>query len=159
VKELLFDLRKGRTRDVERALLFHRTLAEPRFLDGSIDPNDRKIGWCFLGDPEGSNTSPAGVARFSTLRAWLSQWSIDDTQAKSLVHAPRLTVPLLAIENTADDAVPQPHIRQYFEAAGSVDKSFRTIKGANHYYSGQPNALDEVVNLTRDWLRVRNLFD
>jgi hypothetical protein len=159
VKELLQELRSGRTKEAERGLLTHRTLAEPRFLDAAIDPNDRRIGWCFLGEPEASNGSPAGIARFSTLRAWLSQWSIDDSRARALQNAPQVTVPLLAIENSADDAVPQPHTCMFFEAAGSADKKFAQIKGADHYYSQQPAELSEAVRLTVAWLRDHRLLD
>lgn len=159
VKQLLDDLRSGRTGEVERALLLHRTLADPRWLDGAIEPNDRRIGWCFLGDPQASNSSPAGVARFSTLRAWLSQWSIDDTQAKALDNAPSISVPLLAIENSADDAVPQPHTRRFFDAVGSADKTMTVIKGADHYYAGQPRELDQAVTTVIAWLRARRLLE
>lgn len=159
VKELLHDLRSGRTGEIERGLLLHRTLADPRFLDGSIDPNDRTIGWCFLGDPQESNSSPAGIARFSTLRAWLSQWSVDDTNAHALKHAPHISVPLLAIENSADDAVPGPHTKSFFEAFGGADKSYAMMQGANHYYHGQPDLLDEVIDLQMNWLAERNLVD
>ncbi len=159
VKELLHDLRSGRTGEVERGLLTHRTMADPRWLDATIEPNDRKPGWCFLGEPKASNSSPAGVARFSTLRAWLSQWSIDDTQARALDNAPSITVPLLAIENSADDAVPQPHTRMFFDAAGSLDKELHVVAGADHYYAGQPQELDVAVRLTQSWLRARGLLE
>jgi hypothetical protein len=159
VKELLHQLRKRNSQEVERGLLTHRSLADPRFLDASIDPNDRKVGWCFLGDPEQSNSSPAGIARFSTLRAWLSQWSIDDSQAKSLLSAPSITVPLLAIENSADDAVPQPHTRLFFDAAGSLDKRYLRIQGANHYYANQPDKLSEAVSAVTGWMRDHDLLD
>jgi hypothetical protein len=143
VKQLLHELRSGRTREVERALLTHRTLAEPRFLDATIDPNDRRIGWCFLGEPEASNSSPAGIARFSTLRAWLSQWSIDDTNARALISAPRIKVPVLVVENSADDAVPQPHSQMFFDSVGSQQKKL----------------LGEVVQGTIGWLREHRLLD
>jgi hypothetical protein len=159
VKELLQQLRAGRGKEGERGLLTHRTLADPRFLDATIDPNDRKIGWCFLGEPELSNSSPAGVARFSNLRAWLSQWSIDDTNARALASAPQLSVPLLAIENSADDAVPQPHTRLFFDAVGSRDKQYALIKGADHYYANDPAKLSEAVALTTAWLRERRLLE
>ena len=76
---------------------------------------------------------------------------------KALDNAPSISVPVLAIENSADDAVPQPHTRQFFDAVGSTDKSFALIKGANHYYAGQPDQLAQVVALTLGWLRERNL--
>jgi dienelactone hydrolase len=159
VKELLRDLRSGTTREIERGLLTHRTLAEPRFLDATIDPNDRKIGWCFLGEPEASNSSPAGIARFSTLRAWLSQWSIDDSNALALRNASSISVPLLTVENSADDAVPQPHTRLFFEAASSTRKTFVRIDKADHYYANQPSQLQEAVDATTCWMRENQLLD
>ena len=156
VKELLRALRLEQG-EIERALLTHRTLAEPRFLDASIDPNDRRVGWCFLGEPAASNSSPAGIARFSTLRAWLSQWSIDDSRARALHNAGDIGVPVLAIENTADDAVPQPHARLFYEAVGSHDKRLIRIEKADHYYADQPAQLAEVVEQTRNWLDERHL--
>lgn len=158
VKELLHDIRSGRTGESERGLLTHRTLADPRWLDATIDPNDRRPAWCFLGDPKASNSSPAGVARFSTLRAWLSQWSIDDTRARALDNAPSITVPLLAIENSADDAVPQPHTRAFIDAAGSEDKEMAVIAGADHYYADQPQEMDQAVRVVIGWLRGRGLL-
>jgi pimeloyl-ACP methyl ester carboxylesterase len=158
VKALLQDLRSGRTGEVERAILTHRTLADPRWLDPTIDPNDRRPAWCFLGEPKASNSSPAGIARFSTLRAWLSQWSLDDTQARALHNAPSITVPLLAIENSADDAVPQPHTGMFFAAAGSADKQLVRIGGADHYYAEQPDELGQAVRSVRRWLLARNLL-
>ena len=55
-------------------------------------------------------------------------------------------MPLLAIENSADDAVPQPHARIIHDAAASSDKTFHVIKGATHYYQGQPELLKEAVD-------------
>ena len=159
VKDLLEDLKSRRTGEIERGLLTHRTMADPRWLDPAIEPNNRRIGWCFMGEPQASNSSPAGVARFSTLRAWLSQWSFDDTQAKALDNAPNITVPLLAIENSADDAVPQPHTKLFHDAVSSADKQLHTIHGANHYYSDQPHELTQAVNLVQTWLRARNLLE
>jgi alpha-beta hydrolase superfamily lysophospholipase len=66
---------------------------------------------------------------------------------------------LLAIENSADDAVPQPHTRQFFDAAGSRDKVMHVITGADHYYAGQPEKLAEAVKLVTEWLRGRNLLE
>jgi hypothetical protein len=31
---------------MERPFIVHRTLADPRFLDPALDPNDRRPGWC-----------------------------------------------------------------------------------------------------------------
>lgn len=157
VKERLDYLTRLKTGEVERGFVTHRTMADPRFLDPALDVNDRRPRWCYLGNPETVNNGPVGVARFSTLRAWLSQWSIDDTNADGLKCAGRISVPLLAIENTADDAVPQPHTRLVFEAAASSDKRFALIEGATHYYAGQADKLAQVTHLSFEWLRERGL--
>jgi alpha/beta superfamily hydrolase len=100
-----------------------------------------------------------GLGRFSTLRAWLSQWSIDDSNADGPKCAASITVPLLAIENSADDAVPQPHVSAIHDAAASRDKTFRVIKGATHYYQGQPELLKQAVELCVAWMGKQNLLD
>jgi hypothetical protein len=43
-------------------------------------------GTCYLGDPQVVNTSPVGLARFCTLRSWLSQWSYDDALFSAIGH-------------------------------------------------------------------------
>ena len=159
VKETLDAMRARGEARAERGFVTHRTMAEPRFLDATLDPNGRVPGTSYLGEPRLANSAPAGMARFSTLRAWLSQWSIDDTQAHGERCAARVTVPLLAIENGADDAVPQPHTGLIFRAAASADKTLRVIEGATHYYAGQPAQLAEAVRVCRDWLAARGLVD
>lgn len=155
VKETLEDLRRRGTGELERGFVVHRTLADPRFLDPTQDPNGRRPRWCYMGDPETVNTGPVGLARFSTLRSWLSQWSIDDSRGDALAAAARVQAPLLVIENGADDAVPQPHPAALFDAARSKDKTFRVIEGATHYYADQPRQLGEVASLIGQWLTER----
>jgi len=78
VKELLGRLKGD---EMERGFVTHRTMADLRYVDPAVDPNDRRPGWCYMGKPATANNGPIGLGRFSTLRAWLSQWSIDDTHA------------------------------------------------------------------------------
>jgi pimeloyl-ACP methyl ester carboxylesterase len=159
VKENLERLRKRGGDEMERGFVTYRTMADPRFLDPAVDPNDRRPGWCYLGKPETANTGPVGIARFSTLRAWLSQWSVDDSHADGPRCAKSVSVPLLAIENSADDAVPQPHTRIIYDAAGSADKSMQVIRGATHYYQGQPELLAQAVSTCLEWMGSRKLLD
>jgi dienelactone hydrolase len=159
VVETLEMLRKRNTGEMERGFVTHRTFADPRFLDSTLDPNDRRPRWSYLGNPETVNTGPAALGRFSTLRSWLSQWSIEDSRADGIVCARDVRAPFLAIENSADDAVPQPHTPAIFAAAKSKDKTFHVIKGGTHYYAGQPEHMAEAVNLQRDWLAARGLLD
>jgi pimeloyl-ACP methyl ester carboxylesterase len=159
VKDRLHFLRTKSTDEAERGFVTYRTMADLRFMDPAVDPNDRKPRWCYLGKPETANTGPVGIGRFSTLRAWLSQWSIDDSNADGPRSAGSITAPLLAIENSADDAVPQPHARIIHDAAASKDKSFQVIKGATHYYQGQPELLKQAVDLCVGWMGKQNLLD
>jgi dienelactone hydrolase len=158
-KEMLAQLKARNTGEVERPFLVHRTLADPRFLDPALDPNDRRPRWCYMGNPETVNSGPVGLARFTTLRSWLSQWSLDDTCGNGLECAKTMRVPLLVIENTADDAAPAAHPKMLFEAAASTDKTFCQIQGATHYYAGQPELLAEATQLIRSWLVQRRLLE
>lgn len=156
VKEMLARLKGD---EMERGFITHRTMADLRYVDPAIDPNDRRPGWCYMGKPATANNGPIGLGRFSTLRAWLSQWSIDDTNADGPRCARSISVPLLAIENSADDAVPQPHARIIHDAAASRDKTFHVIKGATHYYQGQPELLKQAVDLCVGWMDKQRLLD
>lgn len=155
VQETLEMLRKRGTAELERGFVTHRTMADPRFLDGSIEPNDRPIGHCYMGVPETVNSGPVGLARFSMLRSWLSQWSLEHSRADGETCARDVSVPMLAIEHSADDAVPQPDVRLMYEACGSQDKQFHCIQGANHYFQGQPEHLAQAVALISGWTRQR----
>lgn len=159
VRETLERLRRSGSKEVERGFVTHRTMADPRFLDGSIEPNDRPIGSCFMGVPEVANNGPVGLGRFSTLRSWLSQWSIDDSNADGVSCARKVSVPFLAIEHSADDAVPQPHTTLIYQAASSQDKTMKVIRGANHYFVGQPELMWQAADLSSQWLRERSLID
>lgn len=158
VKDTLGLLRRRGGLEMERGFVTHRTMAEPRFLDASIDPNDRPIGTCFMGNPETVNTGPVGSGRYSTLRAWLSQWSIDDTHANGELCARGISVPMLALEHSADDAVPQPHTKRIHSASASADKTMICLRGATHYFSGQPDKLQQAVRICTEWMRERG-FD
>jgi pimeloyl-ACP methyl ester carboxylesterase len=157
--DLLGRLKKGGTPEVERAFVVHRTMCDPRWIDPTLDPNDRKPGVCYLGDPRTANVGPAGLARYSSLRSWLSQWSVDLSRAKGPENAARIKkVPVLVIENSADDAVPATHPEIIRQSLGASDKEFVTIKNATHYYLGQPELLQQCVDAVLAWSRSRNLL-
>jgi len=158
VKERLEFLQKRGGSDVEEPFVVYRTMADPRFLDTSLDPNDRPANRCLLGDPATSNNIPAGLGRYSSLRSWLSQWSYDDSNADGPRHAARISIPYLIVENTADEACPTTHTKDIFEAVPHADKQFIQIKQANHYYIGQPEKLAEAVKLTNEWLEQKGLI-
>jgi len=142
---------------MERAFIVRGTMADPRWLDLSLDPNDRELG-CYLGDPRIVNEGPVGLARFSTLRSWLSQWSYDDANGDGLRCAADLEVPALVIGNSADNACTPSHTQRLYEAVGHPDKTVHTIPGATHYYVGRDQlpALRTAVGHITDWLGERS---
>ena len=152
VKDRLETLRRrGRPND-EFGFVVHGTMADPRWLDPTVDPNDRAPGVCYLGDPRVVNMSPIGLARFSTLRSWLSQWSLDDARADGPRCLSRVKAPVLVINNSADDACTPSHARRLFEAVAHDDKRFHEIAGATHYYQDQPELGAQAVGRVKAWL-------
>ncbi|RYH70912.1 MAG: alpha/beta fold hydrolase [Alcaligenaceae bacterium] len=151
-ESMLLRLKEKDDGEVERGFVVHRTMCDPRWIDPTVDPNDRKPEHCFLGVPRVANSAPAGLARFSTLRSWLSQWSYDRSQAKGPSSAAKIDhTPVLQIENSADDAVPATHNAIIHAALATPDKELVTIRGATHYYLGQPDELALCVTTLMDW--------
>ena len=145
--------------EMERGFVVHRTMCDVRWIDPTVDPNGRKPNWCYLGDPRIVNAAPAGLARFSTLRSWLSQWSYDLSNAKAAMNAPRIrAVPVLQIVNQADDAVPATHNPAVHAALATTDKEYCEIAGATHYYLGQPAQLRECIDTVIEWSRRKRLL-
>jgi pimeloyl-ACP methyl ester carboxylesterase len=137
----------------ERAFVVHGTMADVRWTDPAQDPSDRPPYTCYLGEPRIANDGPVGLARFTTLRSWLSQWSFDETRADGIGNAARITCPALVLNNTADLACTPSHARRLFDAIGHDDKEMHDIKGADHYYIDRPDLLPEAVGRITDWMR------
>ena len=152
VLEMLDKLRRKNDGELERAFIVHRTNCDVRWLDDKIDPNGRRPNWCFLGDPRIANSAPAGLARYSSLRSWLSQWSYDHSNARGVKNAELIRfTPVLQIVNGADDAVPATHNPAIKAALATSDKEYVEIAGASHYYGGQPEQLAQCVATVIDW--------
>ena len=156
-RETLETLRRDGRGDLERCFVTHGTMADPRWLDPAVDPNDRIPGRCYIGEPAVANNGPIGLARFSTLRSWLSQWSIDDSQANTERRGPDVTIPALVVANSADDACPPSHADAIFESLGGP-KERHMIRGANHYYIGQREQLFEAIDTCIAWMQRQNLL-
>lgn len=137
---------------MEHAFCVHGTMADVRWLDPAQDPSDRRPGTCYLGEPKIANDGPVGLARFTTLRSWLSQWSYDRSNAHGEKNAARIACPVLVIENTADLACTPSHAQRLFDAVAHQDKEIRRIKGADHYYIERHDLLPEAVGAVSEWL-------
>jgi alpha-beta hydrolase superfamily lysophospholipase len=151
-KAKLDELRAGGCDDEEHCFVVYGTMADPRWVDLSVDPNDRESG-SYLGDPRLINDGPSALGRFTTTRSWLSQWSLDDAQVDGVEAAKRISVPVLILENSADNACPPEHPRAMYAAVPHEDKEFTVVDGANHYYSGQREHLESALNHVARWAR------
>lgn len=157
VKDKLSWLESVGRENEEFGFVVHGTMADPRWLDPSIDPNDREPGRCYLGDPKIVNMSPVGLARFSTLRSWLSQWSYDDAQGDGPKCAAKITKPVLVISNSADDACTPSHAQRLYDGVAHDNKEYYSVKGATHYYQQQPDLAREAARVVKSWMHRNEL--
>lgn len=136
-----------------RYLTIYRTLADPAYLDLTIDPDDRTMGSVFaFPDPLDANYGYGGLARVMTARGWLSTWSGLSSHASVAETVPAVTVPTLVVHPTGDSEIRLQQARGIHDASGAADKTYVEVKGAAHYLHGRRReAMDVVV----DWLRPR----
>ncbi|MEE1877108.1 alpha/beta hydrolase family protein [Altererythrobacter litoralis] len=152
VKGQLEELKASDQPNAERGFVVHGTMADVRWTDPTQDASDRRPHECYLGDPKVANDGPVALARFCTLRSWLSQWGHDTTNADGLGNASRISCPVLVINNTADLACTPSHAQRLFDAVGHADKEYHDIVGADHYYIERPDLLPQAVEICSEWL-------
>lgn len=136
----------------DRAFIVHRTVADPRFLDITIDPDDREPGTIW-GDAKTANEAAGPMGRFTSLRSWLSTWSPTYTNGDSLKNLPHVTVPVGIIPLTADQGTMMVHARAIAEATPEHLRDFMPLKGCTHYFYGQPEAFPLAVETIQGWMK------
>jgi hypothetical protein len=145
-------------------LLIYRTLADPRYLDPTLDPSERPLGsiFSFGRDPIVGNYGE-GLARAMTARGWLSTWSGLSSHAALAQTLPEVAVPTIVVCAMADMDIYPSECRRAFEASAAPDKAYRELSHASHYLypvgpegarlrHPQDRVADEIVV---PWLRAR----
>lgn len=133
----------------DRLFNTHRVWADPRFLDLSLDPSDRRSG-CYAGDPHWANSGPFGIGRTSTLRSWLSMWSLAESQCTGGQHLPRVQVPSLVVQSLSDRGVYPSDARRIHDSLGATDKRLELVSGEHYFEDG---GRDDVADLLVGWLQ------
>lgn len=157
VKTRLTTLKAEGKPNSEHCFIVQGTMADLRWKDATQDPSDRRPNTCYMGDPQIANDGPIGLARFTTLRSWMSQWSYDESNAHGERNAKNISCPILVINNTADLACTPSHAQRLFAAVASKDKTYIDIKDADHYYLERPDLMPNVVGTIGKWLKERDM--
>jgi hypothetical protein len=138
----------------DRLFTLARTWADPRMVDPSIDPSTRKPNWCYLGEPRRANRSTWGIGGSSTLRTWLSMWSLETSQCRAEPHLANLRVPTLVVSADSDTGVYPSDAKAIFAAVAAADKSSASLPG-DHYFAEPDDARDTVADLLAGWVAER----
>ncbi|MGI8721947.1 MAG: serine aminopeptidase domain-containing protein [Geodermatophilaceae bacterium] len=145
----------GRASDLPFAV--HGTVADPRFLDLSIEPSDREPGTLW-GPPYSASLSPATLGHLTSLRSWLSQWSLDESRCNGPEALRRVSVPVLVMYGTADQVCFASHAQALYDAVPHERKALVAVPGATHYFADQPRHVERAVELIVDWLQGQGLI-
>ena len=138
----------------DRLFTLARTWADPRMVDPAIDPSNRKPNWCYLGDPRRANRSTWGIGGSSTLRTWLSMWSLETSQCRAEPHLANVHVPALVVSADADTGVYPSDAAGIHAAIAAADKSLVKVAG-DHYFREPGDARDKVADLLAGWVAER----
>lgn len=130
----------------------HGTCADPRFVDTTLDPSDREPGTLW-GDARSANLRPVTLGSFSTLRSWLSQWSVADTNAHGPTCLAGVSVPVLVAYGTGDKGCFPSMATALYDAAPHPDKRLLPVQGAGHYFEGPADLLTGCLTVVVNWLR------
>jgi hypothetical protein len=138
----------------DRAFTLHRTWADLRFTDPSLDPSERPTPACYLGDPQRANRGAFGIGIMSTLRTWLSMWSLEESRCGGEEHLAQISLPALVVQATMDVGVFPSDARAIFDALAAEDKQRVDLAG-DHYFREPGGAREELADLIEGWVDER----
>lgn len=133
----------------DEAFVIQRTQADPRLLDLTLDANDRKQG-TLQGAAREANFAANGLARFCTLRSFLSQWSPSHSRANGPRCLANAQMPALVVNHTADQTTFPSQIQAWMAAAakGSV---LHDLVDAPHYADDRPDLVEALADRLTAW--------
>lgn len=151
-RDRLAELRKRPDGPQNEAFVVHRTHADPRMVDLTLDANDRRPG-SIWGDPSSVNRAANAMGRFTTLTGFLNQWA-GCSQADGPDSLTRTSVPVCLFDHTADASTFPSTIRLWQEAFGARGET-HALRGGNHYLLGQPDLVERMCDAIIDFVSRR----
>jgi len=152
------DPRDRRAALAPRIITTYRTDADPRFVDPSIDPNDRPYGSLFGRRPDLTNSGLVGFGRLTTPDAWLSTWSAFAGNAGFERCAAGVHVPTAFVELTGDQAAFPDDSDRMFAAIAARDKTRHRVRGAHFgqpLAPGEPTGYAAAAEIIETWVGER----
>lgn len=137
---------------VDQIFTVHRTMADPRFVDATLDPSPRAAGTALESDAAVANFGVSATAAATTLTSWLSQWSIDHSVGDGPRCLSRTTVPTLLINFLADEIV-YPSDAEAWRLAAPAGADRWDLPGVGHYPQRTPGAADRIADTLIDWAK------
>lgn len=150
-----------KTAALDRVMIIYRTLANPAYLDPSIDPNDRPLGSIFAADPlVGNYSAAAALGRVVTPRGWLSTWSGLSSPANLTENLKSVRIPSLIVNAHGDSDIFPGDGQAIFDAVAAEDRQFVSLARAGHYLtpvpgSDGPDPRQQLIDILVPWLRAR----
>lgn len=145
----ILEARGGGLRDLPFTV--HGTVADPRMVDLTIDPSDREANTPW-GHASVATYAPVSLGHQCSLRSWLSQWSLDESQGDGRAHAARVDAPVLVMYGSADEVCYPSHAQSLFDAVPHSRKELQRIDGATHYFVGRKDLVQEAAGQIVGWI-------
>lgn len=148
---------------VDVPFIVHRTDANLKYLDLSIDPSDRRGKTIWDEDPRVANYTAGPLRggatrlRIVTLRSWISQRGLATSVFDVVRFLPRCHVPLLFVFGTADASSGPSEAQEMFAVGNDPAKKLLWLKGGTHFMRGQPELQAQAADYIAAWARERDL--
>lgn len=139
-------------------MVVHRTDADLRAVDLSLDRNARPYGSLFGSRPDLGNFGFPGFCRITTPASWMSTWSATTSRANFVRNVAGVESPTLLIEFTGDQACFPADAREMYGALAAHDKKHVRVAGTHFggpISRGEPTGVELAVQQIDRWLRER----
>lgn len=123
----------GRRAAFEPVMVVYRTMANPLYVDRSLDPSTRAYGSLFSDRPDLMNFQFIGFGRLVTPGAWLSTWSGQSSNADFCSNVEKTRIPVLVVNALRDREIHPGDAKAMWDAVKSPDRTYLD-QDAEHYF-------------------------